>query len=427
MSNIAIQFDNVGKLYKLGLVGTGTLSHDLNRWWKTTILRQEDPYLKIGETNDRSKKGSSDYVWALKDINFDVQQGDVVGIIGKNGAGKSTLLKLLSRVTSPTTGAIRAKGRIASLLEVGTGFHPELTGRENIYMNGSIMGMTRREITRKLDEIVDFAGVERYIDTPVKRYSSGMTVRLGFAVAAFLEPEILVVDEVLAVGDAEFQKKAIGKMQDVSKGEGRTVLFVSHNMAAVRSLCNKGIVLENGQKTFSDDIESTIEYYLNKCKTEEEQFDFKNRCITNKQVFIKNFEIVNLIVENKNYISFNDSLCCKIQIKANESINFTSRITIFDINENRIIALDSSEKGEIFNIGKGEEFTLMCKTQGALHIKPGMYKVNVSIKQGNNLLDHIIGAANFEIIEEDFFGCGRYNASEMPIILKNHQWERYEK
>ena len=261
MSDIAIQFDNVGKLYKLGLVGTGTLSHDLNRWWKTSILRQEDPYLKIGETNDRSKKGSSDYVWALKDITFDVKQGDVVGIIGKNGAGKSTLLKLLSRVTSPTTGAIRAKGRIASLLEVGTGFHPELTGRENIYMNGSIMGMTRHEIDKKLDEIVDFAGVERYIDTPVKRYSSGMTVRLGFAVAAFLEPEILVVDEVLAVGDAEFQKKAIGKMQDVSKGEGRTVLFVSHNMGSMQRLCTRGILLENGMIKYMGSISDTIRTY----------------------------------------------------------------------------------------------------------------------------------------------------------------------
>ena len=261
MSTTAIQFDHVGKLYKLGLVGTGTLSHDLNRWWKTTVLRQEDPYLKIGETNDRSKKGASDYVWALKDITFDMQEGDVVGIIGKNGAGKSTLLKLLSRVTSPTTGVIRARGRIASLLEVGTGFHPELTGRENIYMNGSIMGMTRQEITRKLDEIVDFAGVERYVDTPVKRYSSGMTVRLGFAVAAFLEPEILVVDEVLAVGDAEFQKKAIGKMQDVSKGEGRTVLFVSHNMGSMQHLCTRGVLLENGKVKYMGSISDTIRTY----------------------------------------------------------------------------------------------------------------------------------------------------------------------
>ena len=262
MSDIAIQFDHVGKLYRLGLVGTGTLSHDLNRWWQTKVLHHEDPYLRVGEVNDRAHKSSSDYVWALKDITFDVKEGEVVGIIGKNGAGKSTLLKLLSRVTSPTTGVIRARGRIASLLEVGTGFHGELTGRENIYMNGSILGMTRSEINRKLDDIVEFAGVERYIDTPVKRYSSGMTVRLGFAVAAFLDPEILVVDEVLAVGDAEFQKKAIGKMRDVSKGEGRTVLFVSHNMTAIRNLCERGVVLEDGMVKFDGDVEDAVSMYL---------------------------------------------------------------------------------------------------------------------------------------------------------------------
>ena len=246
----------------LGQVGAGTLSRDLTRWWKTSVLHQEDPLLRIGETNDRSKKGSTNCVWALKDISFDVRQGEVVGIIGKNGAGKSTLLKLLSRITSPTTGEIRAKGRIASLLEVGTGFHGDLTGRENIYMNGAIMGMTRSEITRKLDEIIDFAGVECYIDTPVKRYSSGMFVRLGFAVAAFLDPEILVVDEVLAVGDAEFQRKAIGKMKGVAHGEGRTVLFVSHNMAAVKSLCTRGIVLENGIMTFNGLVTDAVDHYL---------------------------------------------------------------------------------------------------------------------------------------------------------------------
>lgn len=261
MSRKVIEFDNVGKQYVLGTIGTGTLSQDLNRWW-ARIRGKEDPFLKIGEVNDRTKKGESNFVWALKDINFSVDEGDVVGIIGKNGAGKSTLLKILSRVTSPTVGTIKVKGRIASLLEVGTGFHPEMTGRENIYMNGTIMGMTKTEIDRKLDEIVDFAGVEKYLDTPVKRYSSGMMVRLGFAIAAHLEPEILVVDEVLAVGDAEFQKKAIGKMQDVSKGEGRTVLFVSHNMAAVRSLCKKGIVMKNGGIDSIGDITSAIERYL---------------------------------------------------------------------------------------------------------------------------------------------------------------------
>lgn len=262
MSDIAIKIENVSKQYRLGLVSTGTLSHDLNRWWATKVMHREDPYLKIGEVNDRTTKGSSDYVWALKDINMEIKQGDVVGIIGKNGAGKSTLLKLLSRVTAPTTGTISYKGRIASLLEVGTGFHPELTGRENIYMNGAIMGMNKAEITRKLDEIVDFSGCERYLDTPVKRYSSGMTVRLGFAIAAHIEPDILVVDEVLAVGDAEFQKKAIGKMQDVSRGEGRTVLFVSHNMTAVKSLCKQGVILQNGLLFYSGDVNSAVSKYL---------------------------------------------------------------------------------------------------------------------------------------------------------------------
>lgn len=257
----AINFEGVGKMYRLGRVGTGTLSHDLNRWWQMTVLGKEDPYLKIGEKNDRTQRGSSDYVWALRDITFKVEAGEVIGIIGKNGAGKSTLLKLLSNITAPTTGRISYNGRIASLLEVGTGFHPELTGRENIYMNGSILGMQKPEITRKLDEIVDFAGVERYLDTPVKRYSSGMIVRLGFSVAAFLEPDILVVDEVLTVGDAEFQKKAVGKMKNVAEGEGRTVLFVSHNMASISNLCTRGIVLDEGQLFYDGDVNKAIEAY----------------------------------------------------------------------------------------------------------------------------------------------------------------------
>ena len=257
----AIEFNHISKQYRLGLVSTRTLSHDLDRWFQTTILRREDPYLKVGEVNDRASKGNSEYVWALRDIDFKVEQGDVVGIIGKNGAGKSTLLKLLSKVTAPTTGTICANGRIASLLEVGTGFHQEMTGRENIYMNGAILGMTKQEITRKLDEIVDFSGCERYIDTPVKRYSSGMMVRLGFAVAAHLDPEILVVDEVLAVGDAEFQKKAIGKMNDISRGEGRTVLFVSHNMASMKALCHHGVLLEKGMVRCTGEMGDVISEY----------------------------------------------------------------------------------------------------------------------------------------------------------------------
>jgi lipopolysaccharide transport system ATP-binding protein len=261
MSQTAIKVENLSKIYRLGEIGTGTISRDMERWFKTRILKQEDPFLKIGETNDRANKGASDIVYSLQDINFEINQGDAVGIIGRNGAGKSTLLKILSRVTTPTTGKINIKGRVASLLEVGTGFHPELTGRENIYLNGAILGMRKREIDRKLDEIIDFSGVERYIDTPVKRYSSGMYVRLAFAVAAHLESEILIVDEVLAVGDAEFQKKCLGKMGEVSKGEGRTVLFVSHNMGAVKSLCGEILILKNGQIDFSGNINEGIAQY----------------------------------------------------------------------------------------------------------------------------------------------------------------------
>ena len=319
----AIEFDHVGKQYRLGLVSTGTISHDLNRWWTMNILRKEDPYLRIGETNDRSHKGSSDYVWALKDINFSIEEGDVVGIIGKNGAGKSTLLKLLSRVTAPTVGHIRARGRIASLLEVGTGFHPEMTGRENIYLNGAIMGMTKAEISRKLDEIVDFSGCERYIDTPVKRYSSGMTVRLGFAIAAHLEPEILVVDEVLAVGDAEFQKKAIGKMQDVSKGGGRTVLFVSHNMNAIKNLCKRGIVLEKGMQVYDSNAVDAVDYYLHRQNSTFEK---------------ENIEIKDKIQELAPYLSidslsFNGSTKCESTIVCNQKyvdicVEGTTRVPI---------------------------------------------------------------------------------------------------
>jgi lipopolysaccharide transport system ATP-binding protein len=267
LNNTILRVTNVSKQYRLGTLGTKTIGGDVHRWWTTKILGKEDPFLKVGDVNDRTSKGKSDFVWALKDINFEVKRGEVLGIIGKNGAGKSTLLKLLSRITSPTTGSIESWGRMASLLEVGTGFHPELTGRENIFLNGAILGMTKGEIKRKLDEIIDFSGCALYIDTPVKRYSSGMTVRLGFAVAAFLDPEILIVDEVLAVGDAEFQKKAIGKMKEVSFEQGRTVLFVSHNLSSINNLCNKGIVLSNGRIDKYGIIEDCLTHYKKEALT----------------------------------------------------------------------------------------------------------------------------------------------------------------
>ena len=314
----AIKFENISKQYRLGLVGTGTLSHDLNRWFTMNILRKEDPFLKIGEVNDRSTKGDSDYVWALRDINFTVEQGDVVGIIGKNGAGKSTLLKILSRITTPTTGTIKYSGKIASLLEVGTGFHGEMTGRENIYMNGSIMGMTKTEIKSKLDEIIDFAGVERYIDTPVKRYSSGMTVRLGFAIAAHLEPDILVVDEVLAVGDAEFQKKAIGKMQEVSKGEGRTVLFVSHNMASVRRLCNTGVLMKNGTIVQTGGIEEITDAYLGEFATNNQTRSIDFEPDTTLPMSINHIEIYAKNKDKDVIFDTSYTLCVKIQYSVYE-------------------------------------------------------------------------------------------------------------
>jgi len=256
-----LKVENVYKQYELGQVSTGTMAHDFNRWLHK-IRGKEDPYLKITEKNKRDENGGTNFVWALDNISFEVNQGDVVGIIGSNGAGKSTLLKILSKVTSPTKGNIKIKGRIASLLEVGTGFHPDLSGRENIFLNGAILGMTKKEIHAKFDEIVAFSGVDKYIDTPVKRYSSGMYVRLAFSVAAHLEPEILIVDEVLAVGDAEFQKKCLGKMKEVSQ-QGRTVIFVSHNLVAVKSLCTKGIVMNQGKLVFSGSADEAVENYMN--------------------------------------------------------------------------------------------------------------------------------------------------------------------
>jgi lipopolysaccharide transport system ATP-binding protein len=328
-----ISVEQISKQYRLGQVGTGTISHDLNRWWHR-VRGKEDPYLRIGETNNRTQKGSSEYVWALRDVNFDVQQGEVLGIIGRNGAGKSTLLKILSRTTAPTTGRIRVKGRIASLLEVGTGFHPELTGRENIFLNGAILGMTKQEIIRKFDEIVDFAGVERYIDTPVKRYSSGMYVRLAFGVAAHLESEILIVDEVLAVGDAEFQNKCLGKMSQVSKGEGRTVLFVSHNMGAVKNLCNQALLMEQGTLKYSGPTADIIERYL-EGDSEVERFRHweNDHRPGNSTVRLEQIRVLDERGSTENLLSSEDALHIEIQyevLKEVKDLRVVANIMSFD-------------------------------------------------------------------------------------------------
>lgn len=415
----AIEFNNISKIYRLGLVSTGTLAHDLKRWWTMNIRGKEDPYLTIGETNDRSTKGESEYVWALKDIDFKVEQGDVVGIIGKNGAGKSTLLKILSKVTAPTTGTIRARGRIGSLLEVGTGFHPEMTGRENIYMNGAILGMTKAEITKKLDEIVDFSGCERYIDTPVKRYSSGMMVRLGFAVAAHLDPEILVVDEVLAVGDAEFQKKAIGKMQDVSRGEGRTVLFVSHNMSAVKNLCKKGVILKNGEMDYSGDIASTVERYLS---NQEERSniaiaDIKERS-GNGSLRFTDIVITDTNGKQKESYEVGEQIKIKVYFESSERLK-KAQMSRIDIGINNMMdyqilwlstymfkdKLDPSKGYVQFNIPR-------------LPLNDGVYNINLYSEIDHELADWIQNVSKLKVNYHDFYGNGRtMPAGQVPVVL----------
>ena len=389
----AIEFNHVGKQYRLGLVSTKTLSHDLNRWWQMNVLRKEDPYLKIGEANDRTIAGESDYVWALRDIDFKIEQGDVVGIIGKNGAGKSTLLKLLSKVTGPTVGSIRARGRIGALLEVGTGFHPEMTGRENIYMNGAIMGMTKNDIARKLDEIVAFSGCERYIDTPVKRYSSGMTVRLGFAVAAHLEPEILVVDEVLAVGDAEFQKKAIGKMQDVSRGEGRTVLFVSHNMASIRQLCRHGLLLNNGQVEMSGAVDAVINHYLMGQRTLNDYERGGNGSIR----AIK-------CEADSDVVPLGNDLTIEVILRVERDCELVD--ISFDVKDevySEVAHVSDYDDGfSLRNVKKGEEYRVKCVMK-SINFAPGSYSANLWIGSPYEMYDWIRECVRFSVTQDGSF------------------------
>lgn len=393
MNNIAIKVENLSKAYQLGEIGTGTISRDLERW-VARLRGKEDPFLRIGETNDRTSKGNSDIVWSLKDINFEIEQGDAVGIIGRNGAGKSTLLKILSKVTSPTTGKISGKGRIASLLEVGTGFHPELTGRENIFLNGAILGMRKKEIIHKFDEIVDFSGVERYIDTPVKRYSSGMYVRLAFAVAAHLESEILIVDEVLAVGDAEFQKKCLGKMGDVSKGEGRTVLFVSHNMDAIKSLCNQAILLENGVVGFKGNVVETLSSYQQTGRERGSHF-------LNNFKLANNITLKTLELGNSSIISL-DNLSFKISLEYIGLNTFhTVALLIYDEFDQKcgFIDLRSDYLNEATSISS--KLTIEGKLTG-IPLLPGKYSIGLHI---NSLL-----------VYKDFFNLVYFNVEQKRMI-----------
>lgn len=412
--NIAIKVEKLSKLYRLGELGTGSLGHDINRFL-AKVRGKEDPYSIIGQTNDRTTKAKSDYVWALKDINFEVKQGEVLGIIGKNGAGKSTLLKLISQITSPTKGSIKAKGRIASLLEVGTGMHPEMTARENIFLNGAILGMNKKEIKSKFDEIIDFAGCQLYIDTPLKRFSSGMRVRLGFAVAAFLEPEILIVDEVLAVGDAEFQNKAIGKMKEVSEGGRRTVLFVSHNMNSVRALCNKGIVLNNGSIDYEGDINSCISKYLSFSEGQK-----VIETIKSGGLLINNLQI--LSESNKNISSGND---CKITFHITNT-------TSADFKNLRIVCDIVNEKGvqlfRLINQNDIQFFNLEKKTQQVsctikqLPLNEGKYFLSLRVRHGEQFLIEMDNVITFEVHAGDFFGNGKIDKHSGNVLVKS-EWK----
>jgi lipopolysaccharide transport system ATP-binding protein len=418
--DIILKAENISKQYRLGVVGTGTLSHDVNRWWHK-VRGKEDPYLKVGEANDRTTKGTSEYVWALQDINFEVERGEVLGIIGKNGAGKSTLLKILSKVTAPTTGSIKTRGRIASLLEVGTGFHPELTGRENVYLNGAILGMTKKEITSKLDEIIAFSGCERYIDTPTKRYSSGMTVRLAFAVAAFLEPEILVVDEVLAVGDAEFQKKAIGKMQDISKGDGRTVLFVSHNMSTINSLCKNSIMLENGRIFKTGPTSEIIPYYLSSSQSEAmipmviyENDNLKKLQIVEAKLIDNSGGLISDGIVSTSQDFFFEVIYNFKEIMPKCHLTYIIKNSLGEV----VLFVDRTDFYKEYFVAEAQTYKSVIKIQNPL-LKPGVYYVSLGLAdQYSNLNDHKFDVLKFKIEDLDSIRSSRQGDLFLPT-----EWE----
>ncbi|CAN5388873.1 ABC transporter ATP-binding protein [soil metagenome] len=424
MSETVISVENISKQYRLGEIGTGTLSHDFNRWWHK-VRGKEDPYLKVGEVNDRTVKGNSDYVWALKDISFDVKRGEVLGIIGRNGAGKSTLLKILSRVTTPTSGQIKVKGRIASLLEVGTGFNPDLTGRENIYLNGSILGMRKTEIDKKFDEIVAFAEVDRYIDTPVKRYSSGMYVRLAFAVAAHLEPEILIVDEVLAVGDAEFQNKCLGKIKDISNLENRTVLFVTHQLGMIQHLCHRVLWMKEGTLLEDGNTQAVIQHYI--ASTKEMAKTGLSKRIDRQGKGEITITAIGLFDSDGTELSDAISgreLLIRLYFQAHGNRVFKNcRASIAVTKDLRVYFLLSTElvdKVPLHLSGDGYlEFVLP-----KLPLSDDVYELTCYIESSGETQDWVENAYEMKVLDGDFFGTQK----DLPVgwkgnsVLVDHEW-----
>ena len=416
-----ISVEHLSKIYRLGQIGTGTFAHDLNVWW-ARMRGKPNPLLRIAERDDGNRDGEA--IWALRDVSFSVQQGEVLGIIGRNGAGKSTLLKILSRVTAPTSGRIKVKGRIASLLEVGTGFHPELTGRENIHLNGAILGMNRNEIDRKFDEIVDFAEVEEFIDTPVKRYSSGMYVRLAFAVAAHLDPEILLVDEVLAVGDATFQRKCLGKIGDVAKG-GRTVLFVSHNMASVESLCRKGLLLSKGRIIYSGHMEETIKNYYQHSYHFSRPDDGNLISHPGRQQGLKPIlRKIRLFSKNleTRTIQMGEELRILSAFKSEVLIpNMRFGIAIEDFLGRRILAFSPSLQAPnlIAHPIKEGEFSLFIP---CVRLLPGTYYLTLIIGSGSRDMDRIDQAVEFTVESADVYKTGYAPKTGQGIVYQEADW-----
>ncbi len=416
--SVILKAENISKQYRLGYVGTGTLKDDFKRW-SYKLRGKEDPFLKVGGVNKRAEKADEDYVWALRDINFEVKKGEVLGIIGKNGAGKSTLLKLLSRVTLPTQGTIKTKGKIASLLEVGTGFHPELTGRENIFLNGAILGMTKAEIKTKLDEIISFSGCEKYIDTPVKRYSSGMRVRLAFAVAAHLDPDILVIDEVLAVGDAEFQKKAIGKMQDISKGEGRTVIFVSHNMVSVQQLCTRCLIIEHGEIKAEGETQDIIDLYLN-LNEASDSFNRDDAVTENTSAFINDVYLKTIQGEKTNKVQCGKPFDLYFDVKSEVVLdNCIIEIGFDGTRGERLLYLSNRLLEKQIPLQKGESTYVLSIAK--IPLLPSKYGVTIRLTDGNGVeLDKVQNNFKFQVEEGDFFNTGTLNTPSRGKYLIAH-------
>ncbi len=415
MKNIAIQLENISKQYRLGVVGTGTLGHDLNRWF-AKLKGKDDPTLKVGSYN-KLDTVEGKYVWALKDVNLEIKKGEVVGLVGKNGAGKSTLLKVLSRVTSQTTGTIRINGRVASLLEVGTGFHPELTGKENIYLNGAILGMTKKEIARKFDDIVEFSGVKKYVDTPVKRYSSGMYVRLAFAVAAHLEPEILIVDEVLAVGDAEFQRKAIGKMQDVANS-GRTVIFVSHNLTAVEQLCTSAALIENGTLTMQGPVSEVLDSYK---KSVFEDDSYKRS--GNRQVEFLEQKILDVAGNPINEVCLGQDIVMYAKVKFNDAIDYTDLSLDIRNDANEFIShiTNMDDDFRIENFKKDDTLELRVSVKN-VSLAPGSYFISVWLGNNYGTFDYIENCLPFQVKQGEEFIKRNYPFDRRSKTVLQSQW-----